>query len=102
VRPTQALPGIFRTIGHVEPLRNTLLGTRAVLYFGARGDAGLSTSVIILGCQIIFWVALGLAATIWYDRTGLDRISPDLIDYIDRTVDRAIAERPRRTGKATA
>jgi hypothetical protein len=35
--PIQALPGFFQIVGHVEPLRNTLLGTRAILYFGARG-----------------------------------------------------------------
>jgi len=90
---TQALPGVLQTVGHVEPLRNTLMGTRAILYFGARGDAGLSTSVIVLGCELVFWAALGLAATYWYDRRRLDRISPDLIDYIDHTVDRAVAER---------
>ena len=43
--PIQALPGILQTVGHVEPLRNTLMGTRAILYFGARGDAGLTTSL---------------------------------------------------------
>ncbi len=69
------------------------MGTRAILDFGARGDAGLTTSRIVLACEIAFWAALGLAATFWYDRKRLDRISPDLIDYIDHTVDRAVAER---------
>jgi YhgE/Pip-like protein len=90
--PIQALPGIFRTIGHVEPLRNTLAGTRAVLYFGGRGDAGLTTSLIVLACEVLFWIALGLAATYWYDHKHLDRISPDQIDYINRTLDKAVAE----------
>jgi YhgE/Pip-like protein len=91
--PTQALPAVLKTIGHVEPLRNTLLGTRAILYFGARGDAGLTTSLIVLACEIVFWATLGLTAAFWYDHQRLDRISPDLIAYIDRTVDQAIAER---------
>ncbi len=91
--PIQALPGVFRTIGHVEPLRNTLMGTRAILYFGARGDAGLTTSLIVLASEIIFWAMLGFAAALWYDHKRLDRISPDLIQYIDRTVDHAVAER---------
>jgi YhgE/Pip-like protein len=91
--PIQALPGVLRTIGHVEPLRNTLAGTRAILYFGARGDAGLTTSLIVLVCEIAFWALVGLAGTYWYDRKRLDRISPDLIQYIDHTVDRAVAER---------
>jgi YhgE/Pip-like protein len=91
--PIQALPGILQTLGHVEPLRNTLLGTRAILYFGARGDAGLTTSLIVLVCEIAFWAALGFAASLWYDHKGLDRISPDLIEYINHTVDDAVAER---------
>ena len=74
--PIQALPGFFQTVGHVEPLRNTLLGTRAILYFGARGDAGLTTSLIVLACEVLFWAALGLAATLWYDHKGLERLSP--------------------------
>ena len=77
----------------VAPLRNTLMGTRAILYFGARGDAGLTTSLIVVACEIIFWAALGLAAALWYDHRRLDRISPDLIEYINRTVEHAIAER---------
>jgi len=91
--PIEALPGFFATVGHVEPLRNTLLGTRAIMYFGARGDAGLATSVTVLACEVLFWAAVGIAATRWYDHRGLDRISPDLIGYINRTVDRAVAER---------
>jgi len=95
--PIQALPGFFRTVGHVEPLRNTLLGTRAILYFGARGDAGLTTSLTVLACEVLFWAALGLAATLWYDHKRLDRISPELIGYINRTADQAVAERTNAT-----
>jgi len=91
--PPQALPGIVRTIGYVEPLHNTLMGTRAILYFGARGDAGMTTSLIFLVAATIFWAALGLAVAFWYDRRGLDRLSPDLIEYINRTVDHAVSER---------
>ena len=95
--PIQALPGFFRAVGHVEPLRNTLLGTRAIIYFGARGDAGLTTSLTVLACEVLFWAALGLAATLWYDHKGLDRISPELIGYINRTVDEAVIERTDAT-----
>ena len=95
--PIQALPGFFRIVGHVEPLRNTLLGTRAILYFGARGDAGLTRSVTILACEVVFWAALGFGATLWYDHKRLDRISPEMIGYINRTVDQAVAERTDAT-----
>jgi YhgE/Pip-like protein len=94
--PTQALPGIFRTIGHVEPLRNTLLGTRAILYFGARGDAGLTTSLIVLACSLVFWAAVGLGASFWYDHRRLERITPDPTDLPDRTNGRPVAERTMR------
>jgi YhgE/Pip-like protein len=91
--PIQALPGVVATIGHVEPLRNTLMGTRSILYFGARGDAGLTASLTVLTLEIIFWGVLGLTAARWYDRRGLDRLSPDLIGSINRAVDHAVAER---------
>jgi YhgE/Pip-like protein len=91
--PIEALPGVFRTIGHVEPLRNTLLGTRAILYFGARGDAGLTTSLIVLACSLVFWAAVGLGAMFWYDRQRPERISPAPIDPAERTDGRATAER---------
>jgi YhgE/Pip-like protein len=91
--PIEALPGLFRTIGHVEPLRSTLLGTRAILYFGARGDAGLTTSFTVLACSLVFWAAVGLGATLWYDHDRPDRISPDPIDPVHRTDGRHVAER---------
>jgi len=91
--PVQALPGLFRTIGHVEPLRTTLRGTQAILYFGARGDAGLTTSLIVLACEFVFWAAIGIAVMFLYDRQHPDRISADLIDPLDRTDGRAVANR---------
>lgn len=57
----------------------------------------MSTSVIVLACEVAFWAGLGLAAALWYDHKGLDRLSPDLIGYINRTVDQAVADRPGRT-----
>jgi ABC-type polysaccharide/polyol phosphate export permease len=84
--PIQALPGIFRLVGHVEPLRQVLSGTRAILYFGARGDAGLTHSLIVIACELVFWAIVGIAFTSWYDHRRLDRISPDLLNYIERAV----------------
>ena len=91
--PIQALPGSLRAIGNVEPLRNTLTGTRAILYFGARGDAGLTHSVVVLALEVLFWAVVGLGASRWYDHKHLDRISPDVISFIHRTVDRVAVER---------
>jgi hypothetical protein len=35
----QALPGALRWLAEIEPLRQILAGTRAILYFEARADA---------------------------------------------------------------
>jgi YhgE/Pip-like protein len=90
--PIQALPGVFRVVGHVEPLRQVLSGTRAILYFGARGDAGLTHSLIVVACELVFWMIVGAAFTSWYDHKRLDRISPDLINYIGDMVAQRQAE----------
>ncbi len=89
--PIQALPGVFKVVGAVEPLRNTLAGTRAILYFEARGDAGLTHSLVVLVLEVLFWAAVGLGVSTWYDRRKLDRLSPEILNFIDRTVDEATA-----------
>lgn len=92
--PTQALPGFFNVVGHVEPLRQVLDGTRAILYFGARGDAGLTHSLILIACELAFWALVGLAVTSWYDAKGLYRMSPELFARVSRAIDRAVEETP--------
>lgn len=98
--PIQALPGVFRVVAHVEPLRQLLLGTRAILYFNARGDAGLTTSLIVVACDLVFWALVGLGFAAWYDRRGLDRISPDLLSFIERSVAQREAEVTAPTDEA--
>jgi YhgE/Pip-like protein len=87
--PIQALPGVFNVVGHVEPLRQLLGGTRAILYFGARGDAGLTHALVVIATELVFWGALGLAVTSWYDHRKLDRISPDLLRYVEHAIEGA-------------
>jgi YhgE/Pip-like protein len=89
--PTQALPGFYNFVGHVEPLRQVLTAARAVLYFGARGDAGLTHALIVLSLEIIAAVVVGLLITGWYDHKRLYRLSPDLIAYISRVTDERLA-----------
>jgi YhgE/Pip-like protein len=86
--PSEALPGFFRVVGQVEPLRQLLGGTRAILYFGARGDAGLTRAFIVIAAELVFWLAVGLGVTTWYDRKGLYRLAPDLLAYVEQAVDR--------------
>jgi YhgE/Pip-like protein len=91
--PTQALPGFFRFVGHVEPLRQLLGGTRAILYFDARGSAGLTQALIVIAAELVFWLAVGLIVTSWYDRKRLYRLEPDLLAYVEHAVDRLPRER---------
>jgi YhgE/Pip-like protein len=89
--PSEALPGFFRFVGNVEPLRQLLGGTRAILYFDARGDAGLTRALIVIAAELVFWIAVGLIVTAWYDHKRLYRLAPDLLAYVEQAVDR----RPR-------
>ena len=97
--PPEALPGFFGVVGHVEPLRQVLLGTRAIMYFGAQGDAGLTHSLILIACELAFWALVGFAVTSWYDHKRLYRIAPDLFGSISRAIDRTVEE---RTGVGSA
>jgi hypothetical protein len=89
--PIDALPGLFKVVGHVEPLRNVLSGARAILYFGARGDAGLTHCVIVLAIELAFWAAVGFAVTSWYDHRKLYRLSPDVLEVVHRAIDERLA-----------
>lgn len=91
--PIQALPGVFNVVGHVEPMRQVLTGTRAILYFGAQGDAGLTHSFIIVASELVFWAVIGLGVTSWYDRRKLDRLAPDLVQYVEHATEERINAR---------
>ena len=55
-------------------MRQAFLGSRALLYFDGRADAGLSRSIIVgvigLGIGLLF----GAVVTWFYDRKGIHRI----------------------------
>jgi uncharacterized phage infection (PIP) family protein YhgE len=89
--PIQALPGFFKTVGQVEPLRQLLGGSRDILYFGGQWHAGLGHALVVLGSELVFWVALGLGFTSWYERRNLDRLPPQTI----ATVEQALAHQPQ-------
>ena len=84
--PLDALSGFFRFLANFEPLRQILDGVRAILYFDARGDAGLTRAWVASGIGLSFWVALGILVTTWYDRKELYRMPPNLMEHIDRAV----------------
>ena len=93
--PIEALPGPLRGLSNVEPLREILAGTRSIMYFGARADAGLTHGALAAGLGLLFWLALGGAIVNWYDHKRFYRLDPDVIAYVDA----AIAEhQARRAG----
>jgi len=89
--PTQALPGFYNFVGHIEPLRQVLTAARAVLYFGAQGDAGLTHALVVLGLEVVAAVVIGLLVTGWYDRKRMYRLSPELVAYVSRVTDERLA-----------
>ncbi|MGO9973693.1 MAG: YhgE/Pip domain-containing protein [Solirubrobacteraceae bacterium] len=84
--PLQALSGFFRFLAEFEPLRQIIDGTRSILYFNARGAAGLTRAFVASAIGLVFWISLGAAVTNWYDRKGLHRVAPATLDYIDHVV----------------
>jgi YhgE/Pip-like protein len=95
--PSQAQSGFFRFLAGFEPLRQILGGTRAILYFNASGEAGLTRAFLLTAIGAVFWLALGVLVTTWYDRRGLYRMPPILMGYVDRAVRGYTEEMARRS-----
>jgi YhgE/Pip-like protein len=84
--PLQALPGSLKAVSNVDPLRQILEGVRAILYFDARGDAGLTRGLLTTGAGMVFWLAVGAIVITAYDRRGLFRLRPETLAYVDDAV----------------
>ncbi|HUB71794.1 MAG TPA: DUF3533 domain-containing protein [Acidimicrobiales bacterium] len=80
--PLQALAGFYRFVASFEPLRQIVGAVRAVLYFGGMGGAGLDRGLVLTGIGLVFWLAVGVAVTQWYDSRGLHRIEPEVLEYV--------------------
>uniref|UniRef100_A0AAU2K0K1 SNG1 family protein n=1 Tax=Streptomyces sp. NBC_00049 TaxID=2903617 RepID=A0AAU2K0K1_9ACTN len=74
--PLQAVPEFYRFLSHFEPMRQLSDGVRAILYFDARGDAGLTRSWIMIALGTVLALLFGFAMTSYYDRKGLKRLTP--------------------------
>jgi YhgE/Pip-like protein len=83
--PLEALPSALRFVANFEPLRQILDAVRAILYFGAAGNAGLTRGLVMTTIGLVFWLVVGFAATTWYDHKGLDRAPPELLDYVHQS-----------------
>jgi YhgE/Pip-like protein len=86
--PLAALPTALRWLAEVEPLRQVLDGTRAILFFNAQADAGLTRSVAAAASGLGFWLIVGTIIVRWYDAKGLNRIDPELLTYINASADK--------------
>ena len=84
--PVEALPGFLRTLSYLEPLRQILAGTRSIMYFGARGDAGLTRGTLAASLGLLFWLVVGTAVVKWYDRKRLYRLHPDLLAHVGNAI----------------
>jgi YhgE/Pip-like protein len=84
--PLQALPGVLRWLAGIEPLRQILAGTRAILYFDAQADAGLARAVTAAALGLVIWLIAGAVVVRWYDRKGYNRMDPELLEYVAGSV----------------
>jgi ABC-type multidrug transport system permease subunit len=84
--PLQALPSVLQPLAQVEPLRQILDGARAILYFDAQADAGLTRAVTAASLGLVFWLVLGAVVVRWYDRKGFNRMDPELLAYVGGSV----------------
>ncbi|MFF0014884.1 SNG1 family protein [Streptomyces sp. NPDC005374] len=72
--PIQALPGFYRFLAEFEPLRQIAGGVRAILYYDAQGDAGLTRGWVMMAVGLVAAALFGFGVLGWYDRKGLHRI----------------------------
>ncbi|MFF0478182.1 YhgE/Pip domain-containing protein [Streptomyces sp. NPDC004284] len=77
--PIQALPDFYRFLAEFEPFRQVVDGVRSILYFGAQTDAGLGRAWTMVGIGFAVSLVLGLVFTRLYDRRGLHRSTPHLV-----------------------
>ncbi|MER5636031.1 DUF3533 domain-containing protein [Kitasatospora sp. NPDC002227] len=74
--PLQAVPSFYRFLGAFEPMRQLSAGVRAILYFDARGDAGLTRGWIMISIGFAAALVFGFLMTRYYDRKGFRRLTP--------------------------
>lgn len=90
--PLQALPSALRFVANFEPLRQVLDGVRAILYFGAAGDAGLTRGLVLTAVGLVFWIAVGWVVTTVYDHRGLARLQPEVLEFVHQSARSYVAQ----------
>ncbi|MEU8844094.1 DUF3533 domain-containing protein [Streptomyces roseus] len=74
--PLQAVPGFYRLLSLFEPMRQLSDGVRAILFFDARADAGLTRARTMIAVGTALALLLGFTMTRFYERRGLERMTP--------------------------
>jgi len=100
--PLEALPSFYRFVANFEPLRQVLDGVRAILYFDAAGDAGLTRGVVLTAIGLVLWVVVGVVVTRWYDRKGFDRLQPEVLEFVQRSTQSYAAAKEAGTAAPVA
>ncbi|TXS49964.1 DUF3533 domain-containing protein [Streptomyces sp. uw30] len=73
--PLHAVPGFYRFLALFEPMRQLSDGVRAILYFDARADAGLTRGWVMIAIGVALALLFGFGMTLYYDRKGLHRLT---------------------------
>ncbi|MGI5405437.1 YhgE/Pip domain-containing protein [Streptomyces chartreusis] len=73
--PLHAVPGFYRFLALFEPMRQLSDGVRAILYFDARADAGLTRGWVMIAIGSALALLFGFAMTLYYDHRGLRRLT---------------------------
>ncbi|MGW2543505.1 YhgE/Pip domain-containing protein [Kitasatospora sp. NPDC001574] len=76
--PLDALPSFYRFLALFEPMRQLTDGVRAILFFDAQADAGLTRAWVWIGIGTVAALLFGFGMTRYYDRKGLHRTVPEL------------------------
>lgn len=71
--PLEASPRLYAWLAQFEPMHQIYMGTRSILFFGARGEAGLLHAVWMTLVGLLIGVVLGIVTTRFYDRKGYER-----------------------------
>jgi YhgE/Pip-like protein len=82
--PPQSLPQPFAAISGVDPLHRIFTAVRSIVYFDGQATDGWPMSILVLVAEIAFWVLLAAIVVTRYDRRGLDRMRPELLERVLR------------------
>jgi uncharacterized phage infection (PIP) family protein YhgE len=72
--PVEATPAFFGWLSNFDPVHQTFLGARALLYLDGRAEAGLSHSLVLTAIGLVIGLLFGVVVTRIYDRRSRHRL----------------------------